>query len=213
MQMPCPDAFRYHRNNSPGRSCNPLRIESYGKRGTANRVTSGAHIGAGVLSAYVLGTCLHQPITPVVVGMAVGLSLLPDLDALWVRARQHWRGTIGHNNHHTLLTHTPQFYLSAAALLSCWAAWQSVVFFLVVTLGHLMLDSWATDDGIMWLYPFRRKQYALLPRPIHAGGLHGKEFYKRYYRLWHFFVAESAFMMGGLLVTWVTFMPEVFHLA
>jgi hypothetical protein len=132
-----------------------------------------------------------------VVGTAVGLSLLPDLDALWVRARQHRQGTVGHNNHHTLLTHTPLFYLIAAALLSCWASWQSVVFFLVVTLGHLMLDSWATDDGIMWLYPFRRKQYALLQRPIHAGGLHGKEFYKRYYRLWHFFVAESAFMMGG----------------
>ena len=160
-----------------------------------------------------LGSVLHQPVTPVVVGAAIGLGLLPDLDAILVRARQHRRGMIGHNNHHTLFTHTPVFYLLVAALLACWISWQSVTMFLVVTLAHLMLDSWATDDGIMWLYPFRRKQYALLPCPIHAGGLHGKEFYKRYYRLWHFFVAESAFMMGGLLVTWTTFMPDLFHLA
>jgi hypothetical protein len=176
-------------------------------------LTSGAHIGAGIISAYVLSAALHQPIAPVVVGAAIGLSLLPDLDAIGVRARQQRQGTVGHNNHHTLVTHTPMFYLIAAVILSCLVAWQSVVFFLVLTLGHLMLDSWATDDGIMWLYPFRRKQYALLPRPIHAGGLHGVEFYKHYYRLWHFFVAESVFIMGGLLVTGMTFMPGMFHLA
>jgi len=161
-----------------------------------------------VLGAYVLGWALHQPVTPVVVGAAIGLSLLPDLDALLVRARQHRQGIIGHNNHHTLVTHTPLFYLTVAAILACCVALQSALFFLLVTLGHLMLDSWATDDGIMWLYPFRRKQYALLPRPIHAGGLYGKEFYKQYYRLWHFLVAESVLIMGGLLVAWTTFMLD-----
>jgi hypothetical protein len=35
-----------------------------------------------------------------------------------------------------------------------------------------------TDDGIMWLYPFQRKQY-VAAAPDHAGGLHGKEFYKQ----------------------------------
>jgi hypothetical protein len=65
----------------------------------------------------------------------------------------------------------------------------------------------------MWLYPFRRMQYAFLPRPIHAGGLHGVEFYKRYYRLWHFLVAESALVVGGLLVTWTAFVPGLLHLA
>jgi hypothetical protein len=161
----------------------------------------------------VLGSVLHQSITPFTVGVAIGLSLLPDLDALWIRARQQRQGRVGHNNHHTLLTHTPLFYLIAASVLAYWAAWQTVVIFLVVTLGHLTLDSWATDDGIMWLYPFRRKQYALLPRPIHAGGLYGKEFYKQYYRLWHFIVAESALVAGGLVVTGMTFMPRLFHLA
>jgi hypothetical protein len=176
-------------------------------------VTSGAHIGAAVLTAQVLGSALHQPVTPVVVGVAIGLGLLPDLDAVLVRARQRRRGAIEHNNHHRLLTHTPVFYLIATSVLACFAAWQSVVFFLIVTLGHLMLDSWATDDGIMWLYPFRRKQYALLPRPIHAGGLYGKDFYKQYYRLWYFIVAESALMGGGLVVTGMTFMPRLFQLA
>jgi hypothetical protein len=147
------------------------------------------------------------------VGLAIGLSLLPDLDAIVVRARQHRQGTVGHNDHHRLLTHTPLFYLIMAAILACFMAWQSALFFLVFTLGHLVLDSWATDDGIMWFYPLRRRQYALWPRPIHAGGLYGKEFYKQYYRLWHFFVAESALVVGGLFVTGMTFMPRLFHLA
>jgi hypothetical protein len=145
--------------------------------------------------------------------VAIGLSLLPDLDAVWVRARQRRRGAIGHNRHHALFTHTPLFYLVAASMLALCLAWQSVVFFLVVTMGHLLLDSWATDDGVMWLYPFRRKQYAVWPRPIHAGGLHGVEFYKRYYRLRHFLVAESALMMGGLLVTGATLAPGLLPLA
>ncbi len=215
MQMPCPMLSGIMDACSQGRSCRtpPENLILRKARRIDNSVTTGAHIGAGVISAYVLGSCLHQPVTPVVVGVAIGLSLLPDLDALWVRARQHRQGAIGHNHHHTLLTHTPLFYLIAAALLAHWAAWQGVALFLIVTMGHLMLDSWATDDGIMWLYPFRRKQYALLPRPIHAGGLYGKAFYKQYYRLWHFLVTESILMSGGLLMTWMTFMPEWFHLA
>jgi hypothetical protein len=76
-----------------------------------------------------------------------------------------------------------------------------------------MLDSWATDDGIMWLYPFRRQQYALLPCPIHEGGLHGKEFYQYYYSLRHFLVAEAALVLGGLVVTGMTFVPRLFGLA
>jgi hypothetical protein len=171
--------------------------------GTDGELTSGAHIGAGILRAYILQSALHQPVTPVMVGVAIGLGLLPDFDAILVRARQHRQGAVGHNQHHAMFTHTPLFFLMIAAVLSLWLSLQSVMFFLVITLGHLMLDSWATDDGIMWLYPLRRKQYALLPRPIHAGGLHGLDF----------LVAESLLISGGLIVSGMTFMPRLFHLA
>lgn len=175
--------------------------------GKDNQVTSGAHIGAGVISAYVLESCLHQPVTPVVLGVAIGLSVLPDLDAVWVRARQQRRGLQGRINHHEYFSHTPVLYLSAAFMLAGWASWQTALLFLVVTLGHLVLDSWATDDGIMWLYPLRRRQYALLSRPIHEGGLYGKEFYKQYYQLRHFLVTESALVISGLVLTGMAFMP------
>lgn len=171
------------------------------------RVTSGAHIGAGVLGAYVLESCLHQPITPAALGVAIGLSLLPDLDTIWVRAIQRRRGIQGRVNHHAHFTYTPVLYLLAAVILACWVTWQSVLLFAILTLGHLALDSWATDDGIMWLYPFCRKQYALLPQPIHGSGLHGTQFYKHYYGLRHFLVAESALVIGGLVVTGMTCMP------
>lgn len=141
------------------------------------------------------------------------MSLLPDLDTIWVRARQRRRGIQGRVNHHEYASHAPAVYLIAAVLLAWRASWQTGLLFLVVTLGHLALDSWATDDGIMWLYPLRRKQYALLPRPIHDGGLHGKEFYKHYYSLWHFLVAESALVLGGLFVTGMTCMPWFWYRA
>jgi len=65
----------------------------------------------------------------------------------------------------------------------------------------------------MWLYPFRRQQYALMPQPIHGSGLYGKEFYKHYYSLRHFLVAEVTLAIGGLIVTWMTFAPGLFYLA
>ena len=70
--------------------------------GIDNPVTSGAHIGAGVISAYVLSSVMHQPVTPVMLGVAIGLSLLPDLDTIWVRARQRRQGVQGRVNHHAL---------------------------------------------------------------------------------------------------------------
>lgn len=170
-------------------------------------MTSGAHVGAGIVSAYVVSSVLQQPVTPAVLGAAIGLALLPDLDAIPLKLHQVLRGVQGRVNHHAYFSHTPVLYLLAALLLAVWASWQAVLLFVVVTLGHLALDSWATDDGIMWLYPFRRKQYALLPQPIHDGGLHGKEFYKRYYGLRHFLVAELALVFGGLVVTGMTVMP------
>jgi membrane-bound metal-dependent hydrolase YbcI (DUF457 family) len=174
-------------------------------KGNGFIVTSGAHIGAGVISVYVLEHLLHKPVTPAALGVAVGLSLLPDMDALWIRRRQRRQGIRGRNDHHTLFSHTPVFYLIVALGVALWMSWQAAMVFAAMTLVHLALDSWATDDGIMWLYPFRRKQYALLPRPIHADGLHGKAFYRRYYGLWHFAVAEAVLLVGGLIVTGATF--------
>jgi membrane-bound metal-dependent hydrolase YbcI (DUF457 family) len=168
-------------------------------------MTSGAHVGAGVISAYLVESLFHRPITPATLGLAIGFSLLPDLDTLWIGLRQWRQGIHRRNDHHTLFSHTPAFYLVVALGLSVWLEWHVVALFVAVTLGHLALDSWATDDGVMWLYPFRRQQYALLPRSIHTGELHGKEFYRHYYRLRHFVLAEGVLLAGGLIVTGTLF--------
>jgi len=144
------------------------------------------------------------------VGAAIGLSVLPDLDIIWIRARRRRGG--GRLNHHEYFSHTPAFFLVLALTLAHWLSWQVVLLFAVVTLGHLMLDSWATDDGIMWLYPFCRKQYALLPRPIHGDELYGRAFYKYYYGLRHFLVAELVLTLGGLVVVGITFMPALLRM-
>ena len=142
-----------------------------------------AHIGAGVVGAFLLDTFLfHRPLTTETLGLAVGLSLLPDVDALAVAAlKRNWPLGEGKNEHHTSFTHTPFFYLALAIVLAQFLPARWVLIFSALTLLHLALDSWATDDGIMWLWPHTERQYALLPVPARDEDIYGPRFYGRYY--------------------------------
>lgn len=172
-----------------------------------------AHIGAGVVGALLLDTFLfHRPLTTETLELAVGLSLLPDLDALVVVAlKRNWPLGEGKNEHHTSFTHTPFFYLALASLLAQFLSVHWVIFFVALTLLHLALDSWATDDGIMWLWPHTEKQYALLPVPVRDDDIYGPRFYGRYYfkerqpAAW----AEVGLALMGLTVAVVTLAPRL----
>jgi len=159
-----------------------------------------AHAAAGVVAAYVIQRAAHQPFHLGVAGLAALLSGLPDLDLLWGWWRRRRAGGEGHNPHHALWTHTPLFW-GIWGLCLAWAFRLPVALVLALAFVHLALDSLGTDDGIMWLWPWRRRQYALWPRDLHAPGVRGLAFYRRYYRQPLFLALElSLLVLAGAIV-------------
>ncbi len=131
------------------------------------------------------------------------MGLLPDLDSLLATARGH-RPTKGRLRHHRSVTHTPLFYLLMTLLVSLIVPAQKAVLFGILAFLHLVLDSWSTDDGIMWLWPLSRRQFSLFPRDLHAGGVYGLTFYRRHMRCAQMIVPELLFVLGGCALTYYT---------
>jgi hypothetical protein len=164
-------------------------------------MTPSGHAGASIVAAYVIERCaFNNEVAPVTLGFAALVGLLPDLDSLAALAMNRYRPSRNKLEHHEFLTHTPLFYLVLTVAL--WLAGMSrvAVFFGVLSFGHLLLDSWGTDDGIMWLWPLSRRQFSLFPRNLHAGGAHGLRFYRRHVRCARVFVPEVALLAGGSLL-------------
>jgi hypothetical protein len=171
-----------------------------------------AHIGAGVVGAFLLDTFIfHRPLSTETLALAAGLSLLPDLDTLAVAALKRNRSLKERNDHHTSFSHTPLFYLGLALILALFLPQRIVAFFGILSLLHLGLDSWATDDGIMWLWPHSNQQYALLPIPIRDDDIYGWRYYRHHYLQERRQAAWTEIGLGivGLGLTLVTILPLI----
>lgn len=163
-------------------------------------MTGMAHAAAGVVAAYIVQWATHQPFHLGIAGLAALLSGLPDLDLLWGWWQQRRTGRTGHNPHHALWTHTPLFWVIWGGILA-WRFHLPIGLVIGLALVHLALDSIGTDDGIMWLWPWRRCQYALWPRNLHAAGVHGLAFYRRYYRQPLLLLMEVSLIALALIIT------------
>ena len=159
-------------------------------------------MGASVVATYVItNTVFKTEATPIVLGLSAVVGLLPDVDglvALMVRRERPMQRKV---QHHRYVTHTPFFYALVTLLLSLVVPPQMAVLFGALMATHLALDSWATDDGIMWLWPLSRRQFGLFPRDLHAGGVFGVEFYLRMLRCSRMIVPEIALALTGLALT------------
>ncbi|MER3399531.1 MAG: hypothetical protein C4313_00085 [Thermoflexus sp.] len=144
-------------------------------------MTGMGHAAAGVVAAYLIQRAAHQPFHLGIAGLSVWISWLPDMDLVWGWWRWRRSGGQGHNPHHALWTHTPVFWFLCGGCLA-WGLGLSAPWVWGLALLHLALDSVGTDDGIMWLWPWRKRQYALFPRPLHREGARGTAFYRIYYR-------------------------------
>jgi hypothetical protein len=165
-------------------------------------MTPGGHVGASVVATYfVTNYVFKTEATPVVLGLAALAGLLPDLDALVVMAAKRQRPHQQKVQHHKYVTHTPLFYLVLTVLLSLFVPAGTALLFGVLMFTHLVLDSWMTDDGIMWLWPLDHKQFALFPRDLHEGGVFGREFYRRALRYKSMIVPELALVLCGMALT------------
>jgi len=164
-------------------------------------MTPFGHIGGGlVVGCLAEKLVLNGQISPGKVGIMVLLSILPDLDSSLAVLFRKWRPGQEKLDHHNYFTHTPFFYLILSGLF--WLIWgaEMGVLFLSITLTHLFLDSWATDDGIMWLWPFNRKKYSLFPSDLHEGGLYGVRYYRRYVTKLQVSLPEALLFVGGWLM-------------
>ncbi|HIP96037.1 MAG TPA: metal-dependent hydrolase [Anaerolineae bacterium] len=167
-------------------------------------MTLTGHIGASVTAAYAVERLVFKSeVTPISLGLAALIGILPDLDTPLILAlTRNWR-LRARNTHHQFFTHTPFFYFLITLLLRLFMSTHAVVLFGLLTILHLALDSWATDDGIMWKWPKAgdRTQYSLFPRVVHTDDVRGWEYYVRYYfRTWHTALPELLLMCGGLLI-------------
>jgi LexA-binding, inner membrane-associated putative hydrolase len=163
-------------------------------------MTSFGHLGSGMLIASLSErTLLKGQFSPATLGILIFLSILPDLDSVPALLLKKWRPGGEKLDHHNYVTHTPIFYLLLALVV--WIAFGKVyaILFLLLTLTHLLLDSWGTDDGIMWLWPLKKDKYSFFRSELHAGGLYGIQYYLHYVRHLQVVIPEVLLFTGGLV--------------
>lgn len=141
-------------------------------------MTTFAHIGGGiVVVTAVQQFVFNNEVAPSTIAVGMFLGILPDLDGLFALLFGNWSPGEQMLSHHRYFTHTPFFYLCLSAIIWLGFDWKWAFLFIAVTLTHLLMDSWSTDDGIMWLWPLDDQQYSLFPMDSHAGGIYGLSFY------------------------------------
>lgn len=161
-------------------------------------MTTFAHIGGGIaVAATIQHFIFKEEIAPSTILAGAFLGLLPDLDTLFALLFGKWSPGSQMLSHHRYLTHTPIFYLLVSGIIWWVVDWKCALLFLAVTLAHLLMDSWSTDDGIMWLWPFNFKQYSILSIDVHAGGVYGIQFYARYIRSPRMILPEIIIISAG----------------
>jgi hypothetical protein len=162
-------------------------------------MTFAGHIGGSLLiTTIVQHYALGHKVTPKVLGLGVLIGLLPDLDALLALAIGRWQPGNNQLLHHQYLTHTPLFYLLLALGLWTVSSFEFAVLFAALTLGHLLLDTWGTDDGIMWLWPASSSQLGLFATRLHTGGIYGLSYYWRYLHAWQTSIPELLLLAIGI---------------
>lgn len=162
-------------------------------------MTTFAHVGGGIaIAATVQHFIFKEEIAPSTLLAGALLGILPDLDSLFALLFGKWTPGIQMLSHHRFYTHTPVFYLFITFVIGLMLDWKWALIFVSVTLTHLIMDSWSTDDGIMWLWPLSNTQYSLFPMDSHAGGIYGLRFYARYFQTPRLILPELIIMAAGV---------------
>ncbi len=131
--------------------------------------------------------------------MVVFLSILPDLDVILAFLFRGWKPGAKKLDHHDYFTHTPIFYVCLSIVIWLGIGIQQAILFLLVTLTHLLLDTWRTDDGIMWLWPVSKRKLSIFRSDLHEGGVYGARYYLRYGRQLGSLLPEIILFAGGIV--------------
>jgi membrane-bound metal-dependent hydrolase YbcI (DUF457 family) len=168
------------------------------------------HIAGGFLTAEALLKIIHPQLPQAQInrlllwGMFFGFA--PDLDTFYSFLKEKaFTVRKPQNNHRHFLSHAPILWLVAGLLIYfCSSSEYVKLIGLLVWLAswsHFLLDS--IEFGIMWLWPFSRKQYAL--KSINIEVLDKKflgywmDFLKIYSKRWSFYL-ELVVIVLALIV-------------
>lgn len=151
-----------------------------------------------VMAAVLEKVVFKTNIAPLTLAAAGLVGVLPDLDGLAAAVFGQWQPGGEMLTHHRFITHTPLFFLAISLLFGLVLGPRIGLLFGVVTLTHLLFDSWGTDDGVMWLWPFNAQQFAVFPYPLHGEGLFGVKYYLSYVRNWRAVMPEALLFLGGM---------------
>jgi hypothetical protein len=161
-------------------------------------MTPFGHIGGGLLVASAAEKIIFKgEFSAVTLGIVVFLSILPDMDGIPAFLSRKWRPGYTKLGHHDYITHTPIFYICFSIAVWFIFGKELSILFILLTMTHLLLDSWATDDGIMWLWPMSKQKFSILPTNLHEGGVYGVRYYLRYVRHLGSLLPELLLLMGG----------------
>jgi len=162
------------------------------------------HIGGGLLVAGAAEKLMiNADFSAVTLGIVVFLSILPDLDGILAYLFRKWKPGVKRLNHHDYFTHTPILYLCLSIAIWFGIGKDFSILFILLIMTHLILDSWGTDDGIMWLWPASKRKFSILARNLHEGGLYGMSYYRRYICNLGSSLPEVLLFMGGLVSVFV----------
>jgi hypothetical protein len=162
------------------------------------------HIGGGLLVASVTEKILFkEEFSVATLGIVVFLSILPDLDGMLAFLFRNWRPGYKKLDHHDYITHTPIFYLCISIAVWVGLGKELSFLFFLLTMTHLLLDSYGTDDGIMWLWPISKRKFSIVSSNLHEGGVYGARYYLRYVRHLGSSIPELLLIVGGVVsVVW-----------
>lgn len=127
------------------------------------------HIAAGFLTAYGFVKIIKPDLDPSQINQLLALGafagFVPDLDEFWVffKEKSFTVRDIAKNDHRNLVSHAPLFWLLAGMVIFVLSKGAFVreigIIVWLCSWSHLALDT--IEHGIMWLWPFSKKQFFL----------------------------------------------------
>jgi hypothetical protein len=164
------------------------------------------HIAGGYLATYTLLQLTHASFTPeqtqilLLLGALFGFA--PDLD-YFIFFAQVKKFTIPGNktNHRKFFSHAPLAWLAIGLSIFFLGQTDFIKYIgLIIWLGswsHFILDS--IEDGVMWLWPFSSKLYAVRDRSVDEG-INDTRFWRFWWKFFTYYTSHTTFYLEIIII-------------
>jgi hypothetical protein len=166
------------------------------------------HVAAGYLAAYSFVKIVKPALEPSQINQLIlwstFFSFAPDLDWFWAFAREKAFivKDFKQNDHRKFYSHAPLPWLATGLLIYFLSSNEFVKYFgLMLWLGswtHFVLDS--IEYGIMWLWPFSSKVYALKDAGLALEANEEKRFFAYWWHSVRLYTKSVSFYLEVVIV-------------